>query len=85
MREALEGHGFTVCGEAGNATTAIDLAVRQRPDVCLLDINMPGNGIHAAAEISVKVRDAVVVMLTVSRSDTDLFDALRVCAAGVPP
>ena len=82
VREALHGHGFTVCAEASDAGSAIDVALRERPDVCLLDINMPGNGISAAAEISARVPDTVVVMLTVSRSDADLFDALRAGAAG---
>ena len=56
--------------------------MREQPDVCLLDIQMPGSGIRAAEEISVAVPEAAVVMLTVSRSDRDLFDALRVGASG---
>jgi DNA-binding NarL/FixJ family response regulator len=57
-------------------------AVRERPDVCLLDIRMPGSGIQAAQAIAQQVPESAIVMLTVSRSDTDLFDALRVGAAG---
>ena len=53
-----------------------------RPDVALLDIHMPGGGIAAAAEITAHVREVAVVMLTVSRSDDDLFDALRAGARG---
>jgi DNA-binding NarL/FixJ family response regulator len=60
----------------------VEAAERERPDICLLDIQMPGSGIHAAEEIAMKVPDAAVVMLTVSRSDRDLFDALRVGASG---
>ena len=56
--------------------------MREQPDVCLLDIQMPGSGIRAAEEISLAVPEAAVVMLTVSRSDRDLFDALRVGASG---
>jgi DNA-binding NarL/FixJ family response regulator len=82
VRMALEAGGFEVCAEAGDAVGAIDAAVRELPDVCLLDIHMPGDGIHAAEAISHELPDAAVVMLTVSREDTDLFDALRAGASG---
>jgi DNA-binding NarL/FixJ family response regulator len=82
VRLALERGGFKVCAEADDATSAIEAAEREQPDICLLDIQMPGSGIHAAQEITRKVPEAAVVMLTVSRSDRDLFDALRVGASG---
>ncbi len=82
VREALEGRGFSVCAEVGDATAAFLQALRHRPEVCLLDINMPGNGIAAAAKITREMPDTAVVMLTVSRDDADLFDALRAGAAG---
>src|SRR3974377_2369779 len=43
---------------------------------------MPGGGIHAAAQITAAVPGTAVVMLTVSRQDNDLFDALRAGASG---
>jgi DNA-binding NarL/FixJ family response regulator len=43
---------------------------------------MPGGGIAAAAEISSRLPEAAIVMLTVSRDDADLFDALRAGASG---
>jgi DNA-binding NarL/FixJ family response regulator len=82
VRLALERGGFKVCAEADDAPSAVEAAERERPDICLLDIQMPGSGIHAAEEIARKVPDAAIVMLTVSRSDRDLFDALRVGASG---
>lgn len=83
VRRALERSGeFHVCVEAANAAGAVSGAKRERPDVCLLDINMPGNGISAAAEITGALPDTAVVMLTVSRQDQDLFDALRAGASG---
>ena len=57
-------------------------ALEQRPDVCLLDIRMPGGGIRAAEAIARELPDCAIVMLTVSRSDVDLFDALRAGAVG---
>lgn len=60
----------------------MEAALRERPDVCLLDINMPGSGISAAGRITRKLPSTSVVMLTVSRDDDDLFDALRAGAVG---
>jgi len=82
VRSALEGHGFRVCAEVADAPGAVEAALRERPDVCLLDIRMPGNGIAAADEISAKLPDTAIVMLTVSHDEADFFDALRAGAAG---
>jgi len=83
VRAALEQHGlFTVCAEAPDGDSAVEAARRERPDVCLLDINMPGDGIRAAETISRELPETAVVMLTVSRADEDLFDALRAGASG---
>ena len=83
VRAALEQSGdFRVCAEAADADAAIVAAKRERPDVCLLDINMPGSGIAATAAITVALPHTAVVMLTVSRQDEDLFDALRAGASG---
>jgi DNA-binding NarL/FixJ family response regulator len=83
VRQALErGGDFHVCVEASDATSAVQGAKEAHPDVCLLDINMPGNGIAAAAQITGALPHTAVVMLTVSRQDEDLFDALRAGASG---
>jgi DNA-binding NarL/FixJ family response regulator len=82
IRATLEANGFDVCAEVADATAAIEAALRERPDICLLDIHMPGNGVAAAARISAELPDAAVVMLTVSRHDADVFDSLRAGAAG---
>ena len=83
VRFALEqDERFEVCAEAADAPGAIEAAVREHPDVCLLDVNMPGWGVSAAWEIHARLPQARVVMLTVSRDDRDLFAALRAGAAG---
>ena len=82
VKAALEKDGFVVCAQAADARAAIEAARSERPDVCLLDIHMPGDGIHAAETISRELPDAAVVMLTVSRTDADLFNALRAGASG---
>jgi DNA-binding NarL/FixJ family response regulator len=82
VRAALERADFVVCAQAADARSAIEAARRERPDVCLLDIHMPGDGIRAAESIANELPDTAVVMLTVSRTDRDLFDALRAGASG---
>ena len=82
IRAALEAGGCEVCGEGATAEEAIQLATEHRPDVALLDIHMPGSGIHAAKQISRALPQTAIVMLTQSREDEDLFDSLRAGASG---
>src|SRR3954471_4613680 len=77
VRLALEEGGFTVCAEAASGPSAVQAALAERPDVAVLDVHMPGSGITAAREITDQLPDTAVVMLTVSRDDADLFQALR--------
>ncbi|HVL94520.1 MAG TPA: response regulator transcription factor [Solirubrobacteraceae bacterium] len=74
--------GFAVCAEAPDAPGAVEAALRTRPDVCLLDVNMPGSGVAAAWEIASRLPLTRVVMFTVSDTDADLFAALRAGACG---
>ena len=73
---------FLVCAEATDAPGAIEIAVRVRPDVALLDIKMPGSGVAAAWEIHARLPQTKIVMLTASRDDRDLLASLRAGAAG---
>jgi DNA-binding NarL/FixJ family response regulator len=82
IARALDGEGFVICAEAPTAPIAVEEALRHRPDVCLLDIHMPGSGIEAAREITSRLPETSVIILTVSRNDDDLFDALRAGASG---
>ena len=82
VRFALEAAGMHVCAEVGDARSAVEASVRERPNVCLLDVHMPGGGIVAARAISNQLPGTSVVMLTVSREEEDLFDALRAGARG---
>lgn len=82
VRAALEAGGCVVAAEGASAEEAVELALAHRPDVVLLDIHMPGNGITAAQQISRQLPDAAIVMLTQSADDDDLFDSLRAGASG---
>jgi DNA-binding NarL/FixJ family response regulator len=73
VRDALECGGFTVCGEAANASDAVRLVSDSEPDVALLEINMPGNGIRAAGYIRAARPETAVVILTASRE-------MRICS-----
>jgi DNA-binding NarL/FixJ family response regulator len=83
VKEILEADSrFRVVAEAADAAAAIEGALREQPDVCLLDVNMPGSGVGAAWEISARLPQTKIVMLTVSREDQHLFAALRAGASG---
>jgi two-component system nitrate/nitrite response regulator NarL len=75
--------GFSVVGEAGDATAAMGLAARLRPDLVLLDYDMPGvTGIDAVAALKAAAPQARVLMLTVSENESDLARGLRAGADG---
>jgi DNA-binding NarL/FixJ family response regulator len=82
VRRALEADGFRIVAEASNAAEAIAAAVLRRPDVCLLSVHMPGDGIVAAERIRAALADTKIVMLTRSDRDEDLFGSLRAGADG---
>jgi DNA-binding NarL/FixJ family response regulator len=83
VRRALEDAGWEVIHEASDGKSAVEAALELRPDVTLLDIHMPGGGgLEAAGAIASALPETSVVMLTVSRNDDDLFNALRAGASG---
>jgi DNA-binding NarL/FixJ family response regulator len=82
VRMALERGGLTVCAEVANAADAVEAALRERPDVCLLDVQMPGSGTAAASMITSHLPGTVVLMLSVSHEGEDLFESLRQGARG---
>jgi len=58
--------------EADDADAAVDIAVRDRPDVCVVDFSPAGRGIRATAEITTRIPGATVVIMT-DRIDEDEF------------
>ncbi len=76
---------FAVVGEAADGQTAVEMAVRERPDVVLMDIRMPGlDGIEATRRLASDPRlgNCRVVILTTFETDEYVFDALRAGASG---
>jgi two-component system nitrate/nitrite response regulator NarL len=75
--------GFAVVGEAADGFEGIRTVLAQKPDVVLLDLNMPGiSGREALAAILKEAPGTHVVMLTVSEDADDLVGALRSGALG---
>ncbi|MFH8408640.1 response regulator [Streptomyces sp. NPDC018019] len=75
--------GIEVVAEAADGRQAVDLALRHRPDVCLLDIRMPRlDGLGAAAELRRTLPETAVVMLTTFSEDTYVAGALGSGASG---
>jgi two-component system nitrate/nitrite response regulator NarL len=75
--------GFEVVGEAEDGSQALVLARERRPDLVLMDINMPRcNGLLATRLIKRELPHVVVVILTVSDDAGDLFEAIKSGAQG---
>jgi DNA-binding NarL/FixJ family response regulator len=85
VRMALVSGGFDVVGEAADRDGAVESVMSRRPDVCLLDIYMPGSGLRAAETLSAEAPETSIVMLTVSDSTEDVLAALRAGAVGYLP
>jgi len=75
--------GFTVVGQAGDGKTAVDEALRLRPELVLLDIHMPEmTGLEALKQIKAQLPGTRVVMLTVSEDEQTLVEAIKSGADG---
>ncbi|QQS00773.1 MAG: response regulator transcription factor [Austwickia sp.] len=77
LRALLEASGVEVVGEAADGPGALDLARRTRPDVALLDVQMPGPGIRALVDtLRTAVPDTRIAVLTMYTAN-DLADELE--------
>jgi DNA-binding NarL/FixJ family response regulator len=83
LAELLTAHDLDVVATARDAWDAIDVSRMLRPDVVLMDVEMPGpNGIVATPAVLQACPEAKVVMLTVSGDGTDVLEALLAGATG---
>jgi len=72
-----------VVGEASTGAEAIERARELMPDVVLMDIKMPGmDGLAATRQLKAEMPCARIMMLTVSETDEDLFEAIKAGASG---
>jgi DNA-binding NarL/FixJ family response regulator len=83
VRQALEGPDVALVAEAATAEEALVMAPQERPDVLLVDINLPGmDGISLVRELAPRLPQTRIVMLTMSSADNDLLEAIRSGAMG---
>ncbi|MEJ7753010.1 MAG: response regulator transcription factor [Candidatus Limnocylindrales bacterium] len=83
VRQAIASVDVELVGEAATAEQAFELALSVRPDVLLLDIDLPGmSGIRMVEELAPRLPETRIVMLTVSDDERDLIEAVAKGAAG---
>jgi len=83
FQDLLATRGIEVVGTASDGLEALNKARALRPDVILMDIQMPRcNGMTATRLIKAELPDVKIVMLTVSDEDEDLFEAIKSGASG---
>ena len=78
-----EAPDLTVVGEAKNGEEAVNMALELKPDVILMDVNMPDfSGVEATQRIRSIQPDINVLILTISKKDKDLIEAVKAGAKG---
>ncbi|HVM62005.1 MAG TPA: response regulator transcription factor [Verrucomicrobiae bacterium] len=75
--------GFRVVGEAHDGPSAVKLALQLRPDIILMDVQMPGQtGVEATAAICRAWPEAKIIILTTFDRDDYVFAGVRAGAVG---
>jgi DNA-binding NarL/FixJ family response regulator len=84
LRELLERKtAFVVAGEATTGRETLEQVEKLRPDIVLLDIQMPDlDGVEVARELAQSHPDVKIIMLTMYRQDQHLVDAINAGARG---
>jgi DNA-binding NarL/FixJ family response regulator len=75
--------GFRCLSQYANAEDALKDLPRVRPDVVLMDINLPGmNGVQCVRQLKALLPEIQVMMLTVYEDTENIFNALAAGASG---
>jgi DNA-binding NarL/FixJ family response regulator len=75
--------GMEVAGQAGDGQQAVELFTQLRPELTLMDLQLPGlGGVAAIQRIRAVQQDARVIVLTTYRGEEDIFQAMRAGASG---
>jgi DNA-binding NarL/FixJ family response regulator len=83
VRDLLTEQGIVVVGEAADAAEAVALAGEAKPDVALMDLDLPGaSGVDATKRIRLVSPVTRVLVLTVSTHENDVYEALQAGACG---
>jgi len=82
LRQALATAGIDVTAECGDARQAVAAVARDRPDVCVVDADLPGGALVAAAAIALPSPPPVVLLVDPHGSDASLRAAELAGASG---
>src|ERR1041385_6809529 len=75
--------GFRCVSHYGSAEAALEGLVKDRPEVVLMDINLPGmNGVECVRQLKQAMPQVMVIMLTVYEDTENIFNALAAGASG---
>jgi DNA-binding NtrC family response regulator len=78
LRHLLEEMGHTIVGEAGTGHEAVSQCEKLQPDLCLLDIVMPGmDGLNALVELRKKTPQTLVVMVSSAGTVSNMLAASK--------
>jgi DNA-binding NarL/FixJ family response regulator len=83
IRQALTAPDVEVVAEASSGEEALQLAPELRPDILVLDIDLPGmSGLRVLRELAPRLPETKIVMLTISTNQRDVLEAVRLGAVG---
>jgi DNA-binding NarL/FixJ family response regulator len=83
LASLLVAHNIAVAGEASDGLEALERARQLKPDIILMDINMPRcNGLEATRLIKTEIPNTKIIILTVSEDEENLFEAIKSGAEG---
>ncbi len=82
VREALQAGGLIVVDEVADAAGAIIATSRLNPDICLIELELPGQGLDAVAQIAKASPKTLIVVLSQSDRPEDVVGALTRGASG---
>lgn len=85
IRMALEAEGIVLCGRVSNASDLVNAVGRFEPNVCLIDVGLPGGGLVAAAEMRAWRSSVAVIMLAPDLNENTFLRAMGVGAVGYLP
>jgi two-component system, NarL family, response regulator LiaR len=82
VREALEAQNFSIVAETGNTASTVAVALRLRPDICLIELELPEDGLSAIGRITRSLPETLIVVLSRSDRPEDVVNALTRGASG---
>lgn len=82
LHRALTAAGFLVTAECSTAQDAVDAVARERPDICIVDADLPGGALIAAAAIALPAPPPAVLVIDPDGTDAALRAAEIAGASG---